>query len=306
MRQQLLILTALLSASCALPERQLVDEDGLPLQGVLVMSSFPGDMLFGGACATACLTDADGYAPVASRDDFVAIMPGYHTWTRWGHDDRGRSTLAAEGASVVMHRRSKAVQPEVHVSQHEVTFITDADEVQLVPLPSEIGVTLELLDRTDFRARASGECLLRSARFYFAGPGRGSWEATLDQVDDLFFYVRTATGRFFKVGVTRDHNTKSTRRLEVGGLMRQVPTDMLTILWVDLGSEMGVVEPPVQQVRAPWIWDSAELILGDAACVLAALDAAVRRGDVEDGESYLRWLARLRAASLRPPGERQP
>jgi hypothetical protein len=302
MRQRLLILTALLLASCALPERQFVDEKGLPLRGVLVMSSFPGDMLFGGACATACLTDADGYAPVASRDDFVAIMPGYHTWVRWGQDDRGRSTMAAEQHATVMQRRTGRDQPAVHVFRHEMRFVTREDEVQSVPLPSEIGVALELVDRTDFHARAQRGQLMQSMRFYFAGPSESGWVTSLDRSDDIFFYVQTPTGRIFKVGVTRAHTGKSTRRLQVDGVMRQVPTEMVTVLWAELGSQLRAVEPLVCPVRVPWFGDSAKLVFGDAMSAAAALRAAVGRGEVEDGEAVGRWLARLDEAGTTASG----
>ncbi|MCK5943460.1 MAG: hypothetical protein KAI24_15875 [Planctomycetes bacterium] len=293
MRQLLLILTVLLLASCALQQRQFVDEDGRPLQGVLVMSSFPGDMLMGGACATASLTDADGYASVASRHDVVAIMPGYHAWVRWGPDDRGRSTVVDEQRATVMHRRTGSDQPVVHDAWHEMRFVTREDEVQSVPLPSEIGVALELVGRTDFRARAQGSQLMQSTRFYFAGPSESCWVSSLAKGDDLFFYVRTPAGRVFKVGVMRSRTGKSWRRLRVGGVTRQVPTETVTVLWADLGGQVRTVEPLVRPVRVPWLGDSTRLVLCDASSAAAALRAAVDRGEVEDGEVVGRWLARL-------------
>jgi hypothetical protein len=211
--------------------------------------------------------------------------------------------MAIDRDWAVMYRRSEDSQPEVHVSRHDLTFMTSADEVQAVPLPPEIGVTLELVDRTDFRASAASLDLRQSARFYFAGPSPSPWESRLEQADDLFFYVRTPTGRIFKVGVTRMHTATSTKRLRVGGVLRHVPTEMVTVLWADLGDDVGSVEPRVAPVRAPWFGDSTEILVGDARRVAVALEAAVRRGDVEDGDSARRWLAELDAASSMAPVE---
>lgn len=297
MRDRLWGLMVVLLASCALPERRFVDEDGLPLEGVLVMSSFPGDMLFGGACATACLTDADGFAPVAARDDIIAVKPGYHTWTRWGHEDGGRSTIDAERHAAVMHRRTGRDQPEVHIFWQEMRFVTREDEVQSVPLPTEMGVTLELVDRTDFRARAQVGQLVQSRRFYFCGPSESDWATSLNQADDLFFYVQNPTGRAFKVGVTRAHTGKGTRRVEVDGVVRHVPTEMVTVLWAELGGQVRTIEPPVRPVRVPWFDDSSKLVFGDASIVAAALRLAVDRGDVVHADDVGRWLARLDEAA---------
>jgi len=294
MRIASLTLATMMLASCALPKRRFIDVHGQPLPGVLVLSNFPGDMLFGGAMSTAFLTDKDGYAPVAWRRAVMAIKPGYHAWTVRGHDDRGRTTIEGERDAAVMYRRSERAQPHVDVARHHLQFVTVADEVQALPLPAEMKVTLELVDRRDFHVRASKPCLLKSGRFFFAGADHAAAVASLQQADDLFFYVRTSSKRVFKVGVTRSHNVTATKRMEVEGRTRHVPTEMVTVLWAELSGDCRIVEPQTMPVSTPWLRNSTELLHGDAAAVAAALDAAIQRGEVRDGEIAQLWLHRLR------------
>lgn len=293
MRLALLAAVLALSSGCALPTRRFVDPDGRPIEGVLVFSYLPGDMLFGGAKVTAFLTDSEGCAPVASPSDVLAIGPGYHTWTSGGYADWGRSTEASDRQNVVMHRRSGAAQPEVHVSLQELFFTSAADETQAIELPPELGVILECVDRTGFRVRARAGQVLQSQRFYFAGPSPGSWVSSLRQEDDLFFYVRTPAARFYKVGVTRAHRAKITARRDVGGVMRQVPAESVTLLWADLREGCPVLEPEVAPERPPWP-EWAQLIVGpDPERIADEVQAALRRGDLEDSECAQLWLSKL-------------
>ena len=292
--------TGALLVGCSLPRRRFVDPDGHPVAGALVVSVDHGDMLFGGARATAFLTDGDGWAPIASPTDVIALAPGCHPWTHVGLEDRGRSAESDDRNPVVLHRRSGRTQPTVHVSRHQVTFVNEQDELQPVQLPPEIGVHLELVDRTCFRVRAKAGGVRASRRFFFAGPSSGAWVETLSQEDDLFFYAQAPSGRVHKVGVTRFHDGSMTVKREIDGVVRQVAADAVTLLWADLGEQCSVVEPAATPVRIGWIDQDIELIAGpDSARVADALEDAVSRGDAERDDSVAVWSTRLRGLPTR-------
>lgn len=286
-----------LLCGCGLPRQRFVDEEGRPLHGVLVMSSKPGEKLaflsfLDGPNSSASITDARGWATVADRRNFVASLPGHHVSDQVREDlEQRRARLRGDGNVTVMHRRTGDPLPLVNDSFVHWDDVTLAEEPQLVPLPPEMGVTLEIVDREGFRARTTTAQLLPSARFYFAGPGEGPWVNSLEQQGGLYFYVRTEAGRWFKVGVTRSPWLSSWRK-EIQGVSQEVSVTSAQLLWADLGQAPARIEPEHREQR---VFMSGEMHVDDPAAVAVALQEAMDRGDIEKTEDALEYLQWLRA-----------
>lgn len=280
---------------CALPTRRFIDASGSPVRGVLVISERSGFILTSHRVSLA-VTDADGRAVVSDAGDVAAFREGLHPWIPGWPEDR-RCWSPSQASTLVMYPDIGGPQPEVNVTLHTLTFARAQDDLQILALPAALGVTLECVDRTTFRATArDGHLLLQSPRFYFEGPEADGPTTALTQEDELYFYSRDPQGRVHKVGVTRAWDLEISMRKEIDGHMRQVPAESIELMWTHLGDECCRFEPRRIAVRAPCVDERTELVVGnEPRLVLEALEAAIARGDLENDQSAESCLAALRA-----------
>lgn len=264
----LIALSTLTACGVATRTTRVVSRDGTPLDGVLVISNkWPEMFRYGGV--SAYVSNAEGSARLIREGEVIACKEGYHVHRGIG------------SARIVMYERSGQPPQATEVREEDVNIVDDSP--LMVRFFPEVNAVAEVIGYREVRIQSIGDQLVESPSFYFERTSASERVSEVTGTTEANCYAYADDGSIYKIGVIGTGRWGVSHGSSPTNWYRSVE-----VKWAKVSADRMIVEPMDSPARMPWVGRTYGTHFDpDLPRLLAALRAAIDRGEIEDDDRDL-------------------